>query len=119
MKFENTFAVDAPIDEVYTTLLDVERVAPCVPGAEVLEKSGDDAYTVAIKVRVGPISMTYKGNVEIVERDDENHRAVMRARARETRGQGTADARVDLSLVQDGPTTKGTMAAGASPAEGA
>jgi uncharacterized protein len=111
MKFENTFAVDAPIDEVYATLLDVERVAPCVPGAEVLEKTGDNAYQVAIKVRVGPISMTYRGNVEIVERDDENHRAVMRARARETRGQGTADARVDLSLVQEGETTKGTMVA--------
>jgi uncharacterized protein len=111
MKFENTFAVDAPIDEVYATLLDVERVAPCVPGAEVLEKTGDNAYQVAIKVRVGPISMTYKGNVEVVERDDENHRAVMRARARETRGQGTADARIDLSLVQEGETTKGTMVA--------
>src|SRR3954470_6145324 len=111
MKFENTFAVDAPIDEVYGTLLDVERVAPCVPGAEVLEKSADGAYQVAIKVRVGPISMTYRGNVEIVERDDANHRAVMRARARETRGQGTADARVDLSLEQQGATTNGTMVA--------
>jgi carbon monoxide dehydrogenase subunit G len=111
MKFENTFAVDAPIDEVYATLLDVERVAPCVPGAEVLEKTGDNAYQVAIKVRVGPISMTYRGNVEIVERDDADHRAVMRARARETRGQGTADARVDLNLEQEGPTTKGTMTA--------
>src|SRR3954468_22767820 len=111
MKFENTFAVDAPIDEVYATLLDVERVAPCVPGAEVLEKTGDNAYQVAIKVRVGPISMTYRGNVEIVERDDEDHRAVMRARARETRGQGTADARVDLDLEQEGPTTKGAMVA--------
>src|SRR4051794_22656124 len=111
MKFENTFAVDAPIDEVYATLLDVKRVAPCVPGAEVLEQTGDDAYQVAIKVRVGPISMTYRGNVEIVERDDADHRAVMRARARETRGQGTADARVDLNLEQEGPTTKGTMTA--------
>src|SRR3954465_7357577 len=111
MKFENTFAVDAPIDEVYATLLDVERVAPCVPGAEVLEKTGDDAYQIAIKVRVGPISMTYRGNVEIVERDETAHRAVMRARARETRGQGTADARVDLSLTQDGATTNGTMVA--------
>src|SRR3954468_12009996 len=111
MKFENTFAVDAPIDEVYATLLDVERVAPCVPGAEVLEKTGDDAYQVAIKVRVGPISMTYRGNVEIIERDEAAHRAVMRARARETRGQGTADARVDLSLTQDGATTNGTMVA--------
>ncbi|MEA2288976.1 MAG: uncharacterized protein QOD55_973 [Solirubrobacteraceae bacterium] len=109
MKFENTFEVDAPIDEVYATLLDVERVAPCVPGAEVLEKTADDAYQVAIKVKVGPISMTYRGNVEIVERDEANHRAVMRARARETRGQGTADARVELSLVEDGAKTKGTM----------
>jgi carbon monoxide dehydrogenase subunit G len=111
MKFENTFEVEAPIDEVYATLLDVERVAPCVPGAEVIEKSGDDAYTVAIKVRVGPISMTYRGNVEIVERDDANHRAVMRARARETRGQGTADARVELSLAENGAKTNGTMVA--------
>ncbi|MEA2316189.1 MAG: uncharacterized protein QOD44_378 [Solirubrobacteraceae bacterium] len=111
MKFENTFEVDAPIDEVYATLLDVERVAPCVPGAEVLEKTGDDAYQVAIKVKVGPISMTYKGNVEIIERDETNHRAVMRAKARETRGQGTADAKVELKLVQEGPTTKGTMVA--------
>jgi carbon monoxide dehydrogenase subunit G len=110
MKFENTFEVDAPIDEVYAALLDVERVAPCVPGAEVLEQTGEDAYQVAIKVKVGPISMTYKGNVEIVERDDENHRAVMRARARETRGQGTADARVEMSLTEEGPNrTKGTI----------
>jgi uncharacterized protein len=56
MKFENTFDVDAPIDEVYAALLDVERVAPCVPGAEVLDKTGDDNYQVAIKVKVGPIS---------------------------------------------------------------
>src|SRR3954463_16593235 len=55
--------------------------------------------------------MTYRGNVEIVERDDAAHRAVMRARARETRGQGTGDARVDLSLTQDGATTNGTMVA--------
>jgi carbon monoxide dehydrogenase subunit G len=112
MQFENTFEVDAPIEEVYTALLDVERVAPCVPGAEVLEKTGDDAYQVAIKVRVGPISMTYKGNVEIVERDDAQHRAVMRARARETRGQGTADARVTMDLTEEGPQkTNGTMQA--------
>src|SRR4051812_27677255 len=111
MKFENTFAVDAPIDEVYATLLDVERVAPCVPGAEVLDKTGDDAYQVAIKVKVGPISMTYKGNVEIVERDEEQHRAVMRARARETRGQGTADARVEMALTEQGAEhTTGTIA---------
>src|SRR3954465_1965871 len=109
MGFENTFEVDAPIDEVYAALLDVERVAPCVPGAEGLDQTGDDAYQVAIKVKVGPISMTYKGNVEIVDRDEANHRAVMRARARETRGQGTADARVNMTLTEQGPEhTQGT-----------
>jgi carbon monoxide dehydrogenase subunit G len=111
MRFENTFAVDAPIDEVYAALLDVERVAPCVPGAEVLEQTGEDAYRVAIKVRVGPISMTYRGTVEIVDRDAAAHRAVMKARAQEARGQGRADADVEMRLAEDGATTQGTMTA--------
>jgi carbon monoxide dehydrogenase subunit G len=109
MRFDNTFDVDAPVDEVYTALLDVERVAPCVPGAEVLGQTGEDAYEVAIKVKVGPISMTYRGTVEIVERHPEEHRAVMRARARETRGQGTADARVQMSITEDGSRSHGTI----------
>jgi carbon monoxide dehydrogenase subunit G len=114
MRFETTFAVDAPIDEVYTALLDVERVAPCVPGAEVLEQTGEDAYRVAMKVRVGPISMTYRGTVEIVDRDPAAHRAVMKARVQEARGQGRADADVETRLSQDGGTTQGTMTADVS-----
>src|SRR5919199_525982 len=110
MKFENTFAVDAPIDEVYGTLLDVERVAPCVPGAEVLERTGDDAYSVGIKVRVGPVSMQYKGQVEIVSKDPEAHTAVMSARAREARGQGTATAHVEMHLSGDNGATHGKIA---------
>src|SRR5512144_2919779 len=98
MEFENTFAVTAPIDEVWDTLLDVQRVAPCVPGAQVLEQSGEDAYKVGIKVKVGPVSMQYRGDIEIIERDAEAHRAVMSAKARETRGQGTANARVTMNL---------------------
>ena len=100
MQFENRFDVDAPLDEVWKAVLDVERVAPTVPGAKVLERTSDTAYKVAIKVKVGPMSMTYKGDVEIVERDDAGHRAVMRARAKESRGQGTADA--DVTMVLDG-----------------
>jgi carbon monoxide dehydrogenase subunit G len=100
MKFDNAFDVQAPIDEVYATLLDVERVAPCVPGAEVIEKTSDDAYKVAIKVKVGPMSMTYKGDVEIVERDEAAKTATMRAKAREARGQGTADAHVRMALAE-------------------
>ena len=110
MEFENTFEVDAPIDEVYAALMDVERVAPCVPGAQVLEKTADDAYQVGIKVKVGPMSMLYKGTVEIVSSDPVAHEATMRARARESRGQGMADAQVQMALSgDDGSTTKGTI----------
>jgi uncharacterized protein len=109
MKFENTFNVDAPIDEVYDTMVDLEKVAPCVPGAEVLERTGDDSYQVAIKIKVGPMSMTYRGTVEIVERDAEAHTAQMRARAKEARGQGTAQAEVLMALQENGSSTQGTM----------
>jgi carbon monoxide dehydrogenase subunit G len=105
MKFDNAFVVQAPIDEVYAALLDVERVAPCMPGAEVVERTGDDAYKVAIKVKVGPMSMTYKGDVEIVERDETTKTATLRAKAKESRGQGTADAHVRMALDErDGGT---------------
>lgn len=109
MQFENTFDVEAPIEEVWKTLLDVERVAPCVPGAEVLEQTGDDSYKVAIKVKVGPMSMQYKGDVDIVEADAEAHRAKMRTKAREARGQGTANADVVMSLSEQGGRTHGTI----------
>ena len=98
MRFENSFDVDAPLERVWDTVLDVERVAPTVPGAQVLGRTGDDAYKVAIKVKVGPMSMTYRGEVEITERDEAAHRAVMKARAKESRGQGTADADVTMVL---------------------
>ena len=110
MEFENAFDVPAPIDEVYSALLDVERVAPCVPGAEVLEQTGDDAYKVAIKVKVGPMSMQYRGDVQIVEKDPEAHRGVMRAKAREARGQGTVTSNVVMTLAGENGRTHGTIA---------
>jgi uncharacterized protein len=100
MRFENDFSVPAPIDEVWNALLDVERVAPCMPGAEVLERVGDDAYKVGVTVKVGPISMTYRGEVQIVERDEQARRATMRVKAKEARGQGTADARAHMTLAE-------------------
>ena len=109
MEFENTFEVDAPVDEVYAALLDVGRVAPCVPGAQVFDRTGEDAYEVGIKVKVGPMSMLYKGTVEIVDRDPAAHTATMRARARESRGQGMADALVRMALTSDGGATRGTI----------
>jgi uncharacterized protein len=105
MQFENTFTVDAPVEQVWDTLMDVERVAPCMPGASVTERTSDDAYKVAVKVKLGPMSMLYKGDVEIVSRDPEAHEAAMEAKARESRGQGTASAQIRMALTEhDGGT---------------
>ena len=109
MRFENGFEVEAPIDEVWDTVLDVERVAPTVPGAKVLEKTSDSAYKVGIKVKLGPMSMQYKGDIEIVEADAASHRAVMKARAKESRGQGTADADVTMQLSEENGRTVGAI----------
>jgi uncharacterized protein len=109
MRFENNFEVDAPLERVWETMLDVEKVAPTVPGAQVLERTGEDAYKVAIKVKVGPMSMTYRGDVQITDVDEAAHRAVMRARAKETRGQGTADANVTMELAGADARTAATI----------
>jgi carbon monoxide dehydrogenase subunit G len=109
MKFENAFDVQAPAEDVWEALMDVERVAPCMPGAEVLERVSDDDYKVGIKVKLGPISMLYRGQIEIVERDDAARRATMRAKAKEARGQGTADASVQMAVTEAGGMTHAEM----------
>ena len=109
MEFENTFLVKAPIGEVYDALLDVERVTPAMPGATVLEKTSDDAYKVAIKVKLGPVTMTYRGDVTVVERNPEEHAAVLNVKAKEARGQGSANAKVSMSLEAADGATRGTM----------
>jgi carbon monoxide dehydrogenase subunit G len=98
MKFENEFSVDAPIDEVWKTLLDLERVAPAMPGAEVTEKVDDDNYKVAIKVKLGPMTMNYKGDVTITDKDSASHTAKLNVKVREARGQGNATAGVTMKL---------------------
>ena len=107
MQLDSTFTVVAPIDTVWETLMDFERVAGCVPGAEVLNKLSDDAYQVGMKVKLGPVSMQYKGLMNVIERDATAHRAVFQGRAQEARGQGTAT----LSLVETDGTTTGTVSA--------
>jgi carbon monoxide dehydrogenase subunit G len=109
MEFENTFQVQAPADDVWALLLDVERVAPCMPGAQVLERTGENAYKVAVKVKLGPMTMNYKGDVEIVEQDAAARRATLRAKAREARGQGTVQASITMSLAEDGGATTATL----------
>ena len=109
MEFTNEFEVRAPADEVFATLLDVERVAPCVPGAQVLEKTGEGSYRVAIKVKLGPVTMQYRGDVEVVESDESGHTATFHVRAKEARGQGSADATSRTALEERDGTTHATI----------
>src|SRR5258705_2832135 len=109
MEFENTFVVQAPVEEVWDLLLDVERIAPCMPGAQVLEQTGDDAYKVAVKVKLGPMTMNYKGDVEIVDKDASAHQATMRAKAKEARGQGTASANIRMALREQDAGTEASI----------
>jgi carbon monoxide dehydrogenase subunit G len=111
MQIDSTFSVVAPIDNVWDTLMDFQRVAGCVPGAQILNKLSDDAYQIGMKVKLGPVSMQYKGQMTVLERNVEEHRAVFQGRAQETRGQGTAEASVTLSLVEAEGSTHGTVSA--------
>ena len=106
MDFDNSFTVDKPIDEVWSTMTDLERVIPAVPGAEILEKTGDDAVKAGVKIKLGSMSMNYSGPAEIVEKDDAAHRAVMTAQAKEAGGQGNADAKVTMELSEQGGGTE-------------
>lgn len=110
MNFENTFTVPVAPAEVFKAMMDFERVAPCMPGAEVTERIGDDAYKVQVRVKVGPMSMVYRGDAEIADRDDEALSAAMRVKAREARGQGSANATVQINLAREGDGTRATMA---------
>ncbi|WP_241992964.1 SRPBCC family protein [Cryobacterium frigoriphilum] len=111
MQLDSTFTVVAPVDTVWATLMDFERVAGCVPGAQILNRLSDDAYQVGMKVKLGPVTMAYRGQMNVLERDAAAHRAVFDGKAQETRGQGTASATVTLVLVETDGTTQGTVSA--------
>lgn len=112
MQIDSTFTVAAPIDTVWETIMDFERVAGCVPGARILNKLSDDAYQVGMTVKLGPVNMQYKGLLNVIERNAAEHRAVLGGKAQETRGQGTAQATVTLLLTEEkGGTTRGTVSA--------
>jgi uncharacterized protein len=105
MKLENEFRVDVPVEEAWRVLLDVERIAPCMPGAQLQEIEGDE-YRGIVKVKVGPITAQYKGVARITETDESSRRAVIRAEGRDTRGQGNASATVTATLQPDGAGTR-------------
>jgi len=98
MRIENAFDVDAPPPEVYALMLDPARVAPCIPGAEVVGQREDGGYDAKVTVKVGPMTMSYAGVVAIVEHDDAARTASMRARGSEARGQGNVDATMRMAV---------------------
>ncbi len=111
MQLDSSFSVVAPIDAVWQTLMDFERVAGCVPGAQILNKLSNDAYQVGLQVKMGPVTMQYKGQMTVLERDADAHRAVFEGKAQETRGQGTAQGSATLTLVEVDGATQGTVSA--------
>src|SRR6266496_3245424 len=108
MEFEHSFTIPVPPDEAWEVLLDVERVAPCMPGATVDTVDGDD-LTGRVKVKVGPITMTYRGHARFVERDEAAHTVTIEASGKESRGTGTASATVHAALRGDDGQTRVTM----------
>jgi carbon monoxide dehydrogenase subunit G len=109
VELNNDFEVSAPIDKTWAVLTDVERIAPCLPGAQLQEVEGDE-YRGIVKVKVGPITAQYKGAASFVERDDANHRAVLKADGRDTRGAGNASALITATAEPAGDRTKVTVA---------
>ncbi len=104
MRLDHTFSVPVPADEAWRVLLDVPRVAPCMPGATLTEHD-DDTFAGTVKVKVGPIALTYKGTGRFVTRDEAARTVVIEASGREGRGAGTAAATVTASLVPAGDAT--------------
>jgi uncharacterized protein len=107
MELDNSFTVPVPPEQAWDVLLDVARIAPCMPGATVDEVDGD-VVNGRIKVKVGPVSLTYRGTATFTERDADARVVVMEASGKETRGAGTASATVRASLEPD-PSGSGTV----------
>lgn len=108
MELTNTFEVSVPVETAWQVLTDVERIAPCLPGAQLQEIEGDE-YRGVVKVKVGPIQAQYKGKATFLERDDVAHRAVLEASGRDTRGQGNASAIITAQLESAGQGTQVTV----------
>ena len=94
MLIENEFQVPASIDQAWAFLLDVEKIAPCAPGAELTEIVDDHTWKGKINLKVGPIALSFAGTVTLSEQDDANHRVVLKAQGQEQKGKGAANATV-------------------------
>src|SRR3954454_5402357 len=105
VQLENSFTVPVPIDDAWRVLLDIERMAPCMLGA-VLDSVTGDEFTGRVKVKLGPINLIYHGRASCVEKDEAAHRAVIDAKGKDQRGNGTAAATIAATLADQGSTTR-------------
>ena len=105
MQFDNSFSVQAPIDDVFEAVSDIARVVSCVQGAKVLDRRGDDVYEVALRTRVGPAWRNYAGTITVHERDESSHRVAMTNRARDPKGRVVGEARIEIGLAELGSHT--------------
>jgi carbon monoxide dehydrogenase subunit G len=106
MQLNNSFTVPTDLDTAWQVLLDVPRIAPCMPGAELTEVIGEHAYKGNAKLRVGPVSLTFSGEAEITTIDEANHSATVHAKGNDNKGRGSADADVVFKLSEDGGQTR-------------
>ncbi|MFG1960287.1 SRPBCC family protein [Nonomuraea sp. NPDC049028] len=104
MKIDNEFTVSVPIERAWEVLTDLEGIAPCMPGARLTGVEGD-VYSGKVRVKVGPVVSEYAGTVRFLEKDDVEHRAVIDAKGRDSRGAGNASAAITAQLRADGPRT--------------
>jgi carbon monoxide dehydrogenase subunit G len=104
VELDHSFSTGRPIDEAWEAILDLERLVPCVEGGSVLERTGPESVKAEIKVKMGAMSMTFTGTVEVVEQDAGEHRAMMQVKSKEAGGQGYANADVTFALSDGGGT---------------
>jgi uncharacterized protein len=104
IELDHSYSTGKPADENYATVLDLERVVPCVEGGRVLEATAPDSVKAEILVKMGAMSLTFTGTVEITEQDPDAHRVVMTVKSREAGGQGHANADVVFQLADGGGT---------------
>jgi uncharacterized protein len=102
VELDHTFSTTRPIDDSFATITDLERVVPCVEGATVLETTGPDSVKAEILVRMGAMSMTFRGTLETVEKDAADHRAVLSLKSKEVSGQGHANGTIVFTLHDGG-----------------
>ena len=102
VELDHRFTTSRQIDDSFETILDLERVVPCVEGGRVLERTGPNTVNAEIVVKMGAMGLTFTGTVEVVEQDPEAHRAVIAVKSREAGGQGHANANVSFQLEDGG-----------------